>query len=229
MHVVIVGAARFGVATAAKLIEDGHNVVLVESSRERLDEIADELDCGMIEGDGTLPNILREAKGDAEGDVLCCLTDHSDVNILAAVVGRSIGFKRVIPQIVNRELLTICDELGLKDVITPYETVARSIADSIEAEVDVKPDLRLQNELKIDSFTVQARQDGKTIGDLDLPEGVRPVALIRGEEEKLADAETKLAREDILMLVLERDAADKLSELFAEPEDDQPEEETKKE
>lgn len=218
MHVVIVGASRFGVATAAKLIGDGHNVVLIDENRERLDAVADELDCGMIRGDGTMPNILREAHGDTGGDVLVCLTNQSDVNILAAVVGRSIGYRRVIPQIVNRELLKICDELGLGDVITPHETIARAIADSIEDEQDVKPTLRLQNDLKIESFEVESHIDGCRLGDLELPEECRPVALIRGERERLVGDDTELRSEDIVMFVVARDSEDKLAAAFAAPE-----------
>ena len=110
MHITILGASRFGVATVQHLIDEGHEVVLIDSDRSRLDNLADELDCGMVCGDGTLPSTLRDAYGDGS-DALVALTNEDDVNILAAVVGRAIGFGRVIPQIVRPELLTVVEEL----------------------------------------------------------------------------------------------------------------------
>lgn len=131
MRIIVVGASRFGVATLRQLIDSGHEAILVERRRDRLDEVSDEIECGFIHGDGTLPSILREAIGDG-ADVLMMLTNHEEANILGATVGRSIGIKRVVVQIIRTQLLPICEELGLEEVVTPHETVARSIVASIE-------------------------------------------------------------------------------------------------
>ena len=40
MHITILGASRFGVATAQHLIDEGHEVVLIDRDRARLDELA---------------------------------------------------------------------------------------------------------------------------------------------------------------------------------------------
>ena len=131
MRIVVIGGSRLGVALVEKLLENGHEVVLVDESRERLDEVAERLDAGFIVGDGTLPQTLRDAYGDG-ADALLLMTNQDDVNILGAVVGRSIGFPRIVVQIVREQLLSVCEELGLDDVVTPHGTVARSIVQSLE-------------------------------------------------------------------------------------------------
>ncbi|MBS1303391.1 NAD-binding protein [Loktanella sp. SALINAS62] len=131
MRIIVVGASRFGVATLKQVMDKGHEAVLVDQSRERLDDISDEVECGLVHGDGTLPSILREAIGDG-ADVLMMLTNHDEANILGAAVGRSIGVERIVVQIIRPELLPICEELGLDEVVMPHETVARSIVSSLE-------------------------------------------------------------------------------------------------
>ena len=60
MRIVIVGASGLGLALAREMLENQHDVVLVDQSREKLDSVSERLDCGFIEGDGTLPQILRD-------------------------------------------------------------------------------------------------------------------------------------------------------------------------
>jgi trk system potassium uptake protein TrkA len=139
MRIIVVGASRFGLATLRRLIENGHEAVLVDRDRDRLDLVSDEVECGLIHGDGTLPSILREAMGDG-AQTLMMLTNQEEVNILGAAVGRSIGFERVVVQIIRTQLLPICDELGLDDVVTPHETVARSIVGALENGGSVRED-----------------------------------------------------------------------------------------
>ena len=85
-------------------------------------------DCGFIHGDGSKPAVLREV-GPQHTDVLCCFTDNDQSNILASLVGRSLGFRRIFTKIDDAEFQPICIELGLTDLIIPHLQAARALAD----------------------------------------------------------------------------------------------------
>lgn len=214
MRVVVLGASRFGVAIAEHLIEDAHEVVLVDQDRSRLERLADRLDCGMIEGDGTLPTVLREAFRD-EKDVLVAVTNASDDNILASLVARSVGFGRVIPQIVSSELMSVCKELDLTDVINPHATVAQSICAGLEDKTAVETETMLQNELALKWITVPERFAGTALCDVDTPASARAIAMVRDEEERFTSEDTELQNKDTLLFVLERGALGDLEQAFA--------------
>ena len=214
MHITILGASRFGVATARQLIDAGHEVVLIDIDRAKLDELADGLDCGMVCGDGTLPSTLRDAYGDGS-DALVALTNEDDVNILAGVVARSVGYERIVPQIVRPELLTVVEELQLGDVITPHESLARSIISALTEHSELDTDLALHRDLRLVNHVVPASMAGKTIGDLDLPKHVRPVAYASDAGENFADADVELSEGDHLMFVAANDAVKPLTKLFS--------------
>ena len=213
MRIVILGASRFGEAIADKLIEGGHEVVVIDQSREKLESLAERLDCGMLEGDGTMPTTLREAYRD-ENDVFVAMTNASEDNILAALVARSIGFGRVVPQIVSSELMNVCKELDLNDVINPHATVAEDFAEALQDRAELDHETALRNELALKRVHVPQRMSGETYGDLDLPEGTRGIALIREEKERLIEEDVELREGDHILFVLDRDRLDDLSGLF---------------
>lgn len=97
------------------------------------------------------------------------MTNHDDVNILGAVVGRSIGYERVVLQIVRSELLEVCEELGFDDVITPHATVARSIVRSIENHSKVWSQLDIAEGLHFASYKLNSHFSNKRLDAVDLP------------------------------------------------------------
>ncbi len=214
MRIIVIGGSRLGVAVVNKLLDGGHDVVLVDRSRDRLDDISDRLDCGFIEGDGTLPQTLRDAYGDG-ADALMLMTNHDDVNILAAVVGRSIGFERVVLQIVQAQLLEICEELGFDDVFTPHTTVASSIVHSLENEERVWSQLGTVEGVNFASYDIRSDMVGKSLEDLDLPQNARAVGIMRSDGDAILDADVPMQEGDAVLIAAGDDAGEKLREIFA--------------
>ncbi|MGR3513511.1 MAG: potassium channel family protein [Paracoccaceae bacterium] len=215
MRVIILGASRFGAAVAERMSDAGHEVVVIDKDRARLEKLAERMDCGMIEGDGTMPTVLREAFRD-EDDVFVAVTNASDDNILASIVARSVGFGRVIPQITATELLDICQELGLDDVINPHATVAESICAALEDRTAVDQETVLHNDLSLLRVQVPKTLAGSTFGELELPDNCRVVALVRDEAESFVASDTRLQHEDCLIFAVTHDKADSLRSVFAE-------------
>jgi trk system potassium uptake protein TrkA len=214
MRIVIVGSSKFGVATAEQLIDKGHEVVLIDKDREKLETLSERLDCGMIHGDGASPKILREAFN-SEDDVLIALTNASDDNILTSLVARSVGYGRVIPQIISPDLLEVCIELDLKDTITPHATVARSLCRALEDDTEPARDATLTGDLRLLRLSVPERLDGSTLDDIGLPENCRPIACVRDDKERFADADTELATGAEVLFAVGKGSVGKLKKLFS--------------
>jgi trk system potassium uptake protein TrkA len=215
MRIIILGASRFGTAIAETLIEAGHEVVVIDKDRERLEALAERMDCGMLRGDGTMPSTLREVWRD-EKDVFIAVTNASEDNILACLVARSVGFGRVIPQIVASELMRVCEELELTDAINPHATVAQDVADALQDRAELDHETALSNQLALKRVHVPQRLDGLRMDELELPGDARPVALIRDEDEHLPDGDTVLKAGDHVMVVIRREAIGDIGKMFQE-------------
>jgi trk system potassium uptake protein TrkA len=124
MKAVFIGASALTVMAARIMLKRNHEVVVVERDRTRIEAVAEQLDCGFIHGDGSKPAVLRETDP-ARTDVLYCLTGNDQANIIASLVGRSLGFARVVTKIDDPEFEHICIELGLESTIVPTRTTGR--------------------------------------------------------------------------------------------------------
>jgi trk system potassium uptake protein TrkA len=95
MRTVFVGGGEVSIETAKALIKKGHEVVIIETDKPKIDELSAEIDCSFLQGDGSHPKVLREVNP-PHTDFLFCPTNSDQVNRIASLVSRSLGFKRVV-------------------------------------------------------------------------------------------------------------------------------------
>jgi trk system potassium uptake protein len=202
VRVVIIGASTLAQSTAHLLIRNGHDVVLVEREKGRIEELAAELDCGFVHGDGSRPAILREV-GPEQTDLLLCLTGKDQVNIIASLVGRSLGFKRVVTRIEDPELEHICIELQLEDTIVPDRTIASYLLDLAEGRNPLEMSAMIRDDARVLSFVVRADQED-TVEALGLPAPSRLICIYRQGRFLLPETETRLERDDQIVVLTHR-------------------------
>jgi trk system potassium uptake protein TrkA len=199
MRAVFIGASSITLMTVHVLLARGHEVVIVERDEARIKELADSLDCGFIHGDGSTPAILKET-GPEHTDVLFCLTGNDQANIIAGLVGRSLGFKRVVPKIDNPEFGRICVELGLHDTIEPDRTAGRYLADMFQGRDPLEISAMIRDEARFFSFIASAAEE-MTAAALDLPGEARVICIYRDDHFTVADEETVLHEGDEVIIL----------------------------
>jgi trk system potassium uptake protein TrkA len=207
MKAVFVGSSTLTVMTTRLLLKRGHEVVIVELDKARIESLADEVACGFVQGDGSKPAILRETDP-AHTDFLFCLTDNDQTNIIAGMVGRSLGFARVVTKIEDPEFEHICLELGLEDMIMPALTIGRYLADMLEGQDLLELSAMIKDEARVVSFVAQA-PDAGPVNALQLPADSRVICLYRNGKFMLADEDTVLKDDDeVVVLTHRRNLAD---------------------
>jgi trk system potassium uptake protein TrkA len=210
MKAVLIGSNPLSIKTAQGLLKRGHEVIIVERDKARIEALADELDCGFLHGDGSKPAVLREADPE-RSDVLYCLTGNDESNIIASLVGRSLGFERVVTKIDDVEFEHICLELGLEDTINPARTIARHLADVLEGQDPFELSSMLRDDARAVSFVANDGDEGP-IQDLDLPGQTRIICLYRDEKLIVPDEDTKVRADDEVVVITRREHVSELTE-----------------
>ena len=219
MRIVFVGAGELTVETASLLIERRHEVVIIAEDKERIEALTETLDCSFLHGDGSRPNILKEA-GPEYADYLFCLTENDQYNIIAALVGRSLGYGQVVVQIHDVDYLNICRELRLEHTVTPSKTISRYLADTVSGVDAVELSSMIKYEARCITVDITERNKGK-IADFDLPREARIIGIYRDRQFLIADADMTLKEDDEALILTHSKHLAELAERFAEKDEPQ--------
>lgn len=199
MRMAFVGASSVAISTARELSKQGHDVVMVERNKEKIEELAEQLDCGFIYGDGTRPDILKEVNPEGT-EVIFCLTGNDQANIITSLVARSLGFAKVVTKLEDLEFEHIAMELGLENIIVPSRTIARYLADMVEGQDSLEISSMIKGDARVFSFVVNNAFEGP-LAQLQLPEACRVVCIYRQGDLLLPQTETKLKVDDEVVLI----------------------------
>lgn len=212
MRIVFIGAGELTVETASLLISRGHEVVIIEENKERIDTLSTTLDCSFLHGDGSRPNILRDA-GPEHADYLFCLTDNDKYNIIAGLVGRSLGYGYVVVQIHDVDYLHICNELDLEHTVTPSKTISRYLADTVTGVDILELSSLIKYEARFITVKISADNEGK-VSSVDLPNEARIIGIYRDNQFLTPDPDTNLQENDEALILTHSKNLPELTERF---------------
>jgi len=205
MRIVFVGAGSAAVATARQLIGKGHEVVIIERDAARIQELSGELDCGFIHGDGTRPDILREADTGSI-DVLLCLTAMDQENIISSLVGKVEKIPHVVTKIEDPQFEKVAIALGLENIVLPAQAMARQLVDIIESHETLEISPVIKGDARVFAFLVTAEQAGP-LKKLDLPAAARAICMYREGKLAFVDKDTRLREGDEVVVLAHGDVA----------------------
>lgn len=183
MYIIVVGGGRLGYYLTKALLNEGHEVVIVEKNPTICQTINDELGSVCIRGDGCEAATLTEI-GTVRADMLIAVTGDDEDNLVACQVAKhKFNVPRTIARVRNPKNETIFRKLGI-DVTVSSTNI---ILENIEEELPTHPLIHLLTlrdkgleivEIKIppDSTTI-----GKSLKELSLPPGSRLALIIPKE------------------------------------------------
>lgn len=199
MKAVFVGASSTAIMTARSLLKRNHEVIIIERDKEKIASISNEFDCGFLHGDGSKPSLLRETDPE-KTDVLYCLSGHDQTNIIASLVGRSLGFAKVVTKIEDPSYEHICIELGLEATIIPSRTIGRHLADMFEGRDPFELSTMFRYDASTFSFVAQEKHVG-AIHDFALPDASRIMCIYRKEKLIIPEENEKIELDDEVIII----------------------------
>jgi len=140
MRIVIVGAGHTGTQLARYLINEKHDVSIIESNEHRARNVSNSLDCIVIHNSGNNLSALKDS-GITKADALVCVTDSDEINMIICGLATSqftnkSGKLLKIARVRSSDYLKSHSEeelvLGIDYLIHPDMEVARSIIKAIE-------------------------------------------------------------------------------------------------
>ena len=204
MYIIVVGGGRVGYYLAKALLNEGHEVLIVEKNATICETITEEMGSVCVRGDGCEAATLADI-GTSRADILIAVTGDDEDNLVACQVAKyKFNVARTIARIRNPQNEAIFKKLGIDVTVSSTNL----ILEHIEEEVPTFPLIHLATvrekgleivELKIPTDSNTA---GKTVKELSLPEGSTLFLLLRKREKPIIpEANTTLQADDHIIAV----------------------------
>jgi trk system potassium uptake protein TrkA len=111
-EVTVIGGGTVGVTLAKRLEQGGVRLKLIELDKQRADEIAAELDCMVLQGDGSDLALLRQ-ENVTESDVLVSVTSDDDKNLLGSLLAKQMGIPKIITRVNEAANIRLFESVGI--------------------------------------------------------------------------------------------------------------------
>jgi trk system potassium uptake protein TrkA len=95
MFIVVAGAGLIGSQITKSLVNNKHDVVVIDYDKDVCEQIYAETGAMTVNGNATDINVLEEA-GVAKADTLLCLMREDADNISSTLLAKSLGCQRVV-------------------------------------------------------------------------------------------------------------------------------------
>jgi trk system potassium uptake protein TrkA len=199
MYIIIIGGGRLGYYLTKTLLDEGHEVVIIEKEANICETINDELGSICLRGDGCEVATLAEV-GTERAEMLIAVTGEDPDNLVACQIAKHrFNVPRTIARIRNPRNELLFKKLGVDVTISSTNL----ILEYIEKEVPTHPLIHLldieESGLEIVEIKVPpgVATIGKFISELSIPEESKLALIIReGGKSHLPSGDTMLRAGD---------------------------------
>ena len=143
MKIIIVGCGKVGELLTSYISGEGHDVVVVDTEQEIIEDIVNEHDVMGIVGNGASTSVLTEAGAD-KAKLLIAVTASDELNIMCCMVARKLGTRHTIARVRNpdysEQIVFMRKEFGLSMAVNPEYDAAQEILRIIRFPAALKVD-----------------------------------------------------------------------------------------
>ncbi|MDR2036402.1 MAG: Trk system potassium transporter TrkA [Bacteroidales bacterium] len=131
MRIVVAGAGEVGTHLAKMLSLENHEIVIIDSEEERLQDLSASYDLLTLEGNVTSKSLLLEAGAD-KADLFVAVTPSDDTNIVSAIIAKKLGAKLTVVRVSDNELIShenrdMFSGLGIDSMVYPEKVATREV------------------------------------------------------------------------------------------------------
>ena len=216
---IIVGGGNIGLYLARQIDEDDSDaaIKIIEHNEERAREVAQMLpEVTVLSGNALDLEILEEASVE-KAETVIAVTNDDEVNVLASLLAKRSGAKRLITLVNNITYEPLISTLGVDVVVNPraitvstiLQHVRRGRIRSVHSLGDGFGEIIEAEALETSSLV------GSPLKDIKFGKGIIVGAIVRGETVIMPRPSTVIQAGDMVILLATADAVKRVEKMFA--------------
>ncbi|MEW5705615.1 MAG: NAD-binding protein [Actinomycetota bacterium] len=212
MYIIVCGCGRVGAQLATMLSNEGHDVVVIDSSADSFRRLGSGFNGLTIVGNGFDERVLEKA-GIEKADVFAAVTNLDNTNIMAGQVAKKLyDVPKVISRVYYPDREKTYHRLGL-ETICGTTLVAKRVRDRILGH-DLAVEESLNQKTRFTEMKATPALVGKKVAEIEIPNQFRLVEIIRNNEAIIVSSDTKIALGDTIIAVVSIEATEKIRALY---------------
>ncbi len=196
-NLMILGGSRIGVSIAQEL-QPQVNIKLIDYDSDKAYRLAERLEKTLIiNADGRNTEVMLE-EGLPTMDAFVAVTGRSETNILAALLAKRMGVKKVIAEVENLNYIGLAESMGIDTIINKKMVTASNIF-RFTMSTDVQAIKCLNgSEAEVLEFIVKPNSPAtkRMVRDLELPNDTIIGGIVRGDKVLIATGNSTIQAYD---------------------------------
>ena len=206
-RIIIAGGGNIGLRLA-QAIEGKYKVKIIEHNIERCQFLSETLTKTLVFNGNASDKELLISENIEETDVFCALTNDDEANVMASMLAKRLGARKVMALINNPAYVDLIQGGEIDIAISPQLATISSLLKHVRrGDVVNVHSLRRGAAEAIEAIAhgdeQSSRVIGKAVGDIELPIGTTIAAIVRGKDEVLiAHDSTRIESGDHIILFM---------------------------
>ena len=206
-RIFIVGGGIIGLSVA-KLLEDTHEIKIIELNEDRAMELAGELNNSLVlQGNASDEDLLLE-EGIDSADLFLALTESDELNVIVSILAKRLGAHKTFALVKRDVYASLAEESDDVDmVVSPDQITVSGILSHIRKGDTMKVH-SLQHglaealEIVVHGDESSSEVVGRRIKDIKLPDGAVVGAIVRDNDLLMGSKKLVIEQGDHVLLML---------------------------
>ncbi len=206
----VLGLGSFGESVALTLEKMGCDVLVMDDSYEKIQEISDKVSYAM-KADVADPDALQALGGRNLDGVVVAVSENLEAGIMATMLCKEMGIPLVVAKAKNELQGAILTRVGADRIVYPEIEMGSRVAKSLISR-EFMDWIELSNDYSMVEIAVPERWAGRGLADLSVRErlGINVVGIIiNGKIDVNLDPQMPLPRDGILIVIGANDVLEK--------------------
>lgn len=221
MYIVIGGGGQVGYYLTKGLLQQGHEVLLLDKDSRRVEQLREELGTSILRGDACEARVLDDA-GVSRAELVIAVTGDDEDNLVICQVAKArFHVGNTIARVNNPRNEDLFRRLGIDITISPTQAILHMIEAQIPHHTLVPLMTLSRAGLGLVELTVppDSPAAGQPVRALELPTSINLVLIVRGDQNMTPTGDTVLEPEDRIFALVTGDGDHVLREtILAEAE-----------
>lgn len=213
MYLVLIGGGNVGIQLAKRLIALGEEVLVIEKDAGTAGKLANLLgEEYVMHGDACEVNVQQDA-GFNRADVIVAATGEDEDNFVVCQLAKELWkTDRVIARVNDPSHEETFRQIGIEETVSATAIIYNLIVQQISTDALVPVAALHRGNIEIVESVLSTRSPlvGKTVGDVNVPEGSFIAYLVRDGQGIRVQSDTDLQAGDMLVAIVRVSDADEL-------------------